>query len=215
MTEQVAGRVVQLNADGTFNQVIASVPTPTGIVADPFTGHLFVSTDPSGSIYDVNPATKTATPFLTVPNPDGLSLSPDGKTLYVAAVGAPGGGHILGFDTTTKAQVFDSGAINGVDGTALGVGPLAGNIFANTNFGQFVEVNLTTGVQTLFGTGGTRGDFVAVDPNNGSLLLTQSDRILRISGFITAVPEPGSVILMGTGLLVVFGFLRRHRAAPR
>ena len=31
---------------------------------------------------------------------------------------------------------------------------LAGNIFGNTNFGQFVEVNLTTDVQTVIGTGG-------------------------------------------------------------
>jgi hypothetical protein len=213
MTEQSLGRVVQLNPDGTVNQLIVNLPGATGIVADPITGHLFVSVYSANTIYDVNPAAKSATLFLSnVPTPDGLSLSPDGKTLYVAAVG-DAGGHILGFDTTSKNQVFDSGGLSGVDGTALGTGVLAGNIFGNTNFGQFVEVNLTTSVQTVIGTAGTRGDFVAVDPSNGSLLITQTNEVLRISipngGFGPPVPEPTSWVLMGIGLLGILGSIYR------
>ena len=113
--------MVQLNSNGTFNQLIVNLAGATGIVADPLTGHLFVSIYGGNTIYDVNPVAKTATLFLSnVPTPDGLSLSPDGKTLYVAAVG-DSGGHILGFDTTSKSQVFDSGGLSGVDGTALGL----------------------------------------------------------------------------------------------
>jgi len=97
-----------------------------------------------------------------------------------------------------------------VDRIALGTEPLAGNVFGNTNFGQLVEVNLATHVQTLFATGGTRGDFVAVDPLDGSLLVTQTDRILRISGFTAAVPEPSSLITAGIGGLVLLIFAVRR-----
>jgi hypothetical protein len=57
------------------------------------------------------------------------------------------------------------------DGTAIGTGPLAGNIFANTNGGTIVEVNLATLAQTPIASGGSRGDFVTLDPN-GTLMVT-------------------------------------------
>ena len=87
--------------------IVGGFDHPVGIAADPFTGHLFVS-DQFSQIYDVDPIAKTKTPFVSVPA-DGLSLSPDGSILYAAA----GNGHILGFNTTSKAQVFDSGFIPG------------------------------------------------------------------------------------------------------
>jgi hypothetical protein len=96
-----------------------------------------------------------------------------------------------------------------VDGTALGAGTLAGNIFVNTNAGTVVEVNLTTLARTLIATGGTRGDFVTVDPTNGTLLLTQTNQIFRLTappgGSFGAVPEPQTLTifgLIGLGLLL-------------
>ena len=203
MSQQSTGDVVQINANGTFNQVIVTgIPAATGLLADPANGHLFVST-PGGnnSIYDINPLTKTATLFESGTYIDGLTISSDGKTLY----GADNNGHIYGFDTTTKAIVFDSGFIpGGIDGTALGVGTLAGNIFVNTNGGTVYEVNLSTLAQTLIASLGTRGDFVAVDPN-GTLLLTQTDSIYRLTapsgGGFGSVPEPSSILLVGLGCL--------------
>jgi len=53
---------------------------------------------------------------------------------------------------------------------------MAGKIYANENNGNVIEIDLLTKSQTIIATGGSRGDFVAVDPN-GSLLLTQTDRI--------------------------------------
>src|SRR5262249_38861359 len=50
-----------------------------------------------------------------------------------------------------------------------------------TNDGTIIEVNLTTLAQTTIATNGTRGDFVTVDPTNNTLLVTQSDAIVRIS----------------------------------
>jgi hypothetical protein len=78
--------------------------------------------------------------------------------------------------------VFDSGTISGgPDGIALGAGALAGNLFVNTNSGTLVDVNLATTTQTLIASGGSRGDFVTVDPNNGTLFVTQSDRLMRLT----------------------------------
>ena len=196
MTRQGIGDLVQVNNNGTFNQVIATgMPSATGITADPFNGHVFVSTIGSGVVFDVDPIAKTKSVFANVAA-DGLSLSLDGKTLYAEV-----NSHILGFDTTTKAQVFDSGAIPGsADGTAVGAGPFAGFIFANTNSGQLFEINLTTMAQTLIATGGSRGDFVTVDPATNTLLITQTDRIQRLNGASFVVPEPSSIALIGIGL---------------
>jgi len=118
--------------------------------------------------------------------------------------------YIVGYDTTSGALAFLSDVIPGTpDGAAVGIGPLAGRIFTNTNGGQVVAVNLTTKVETVIASGGSRGDFATLDPSNGSLLLTQTDEILRLTppagGFGGgAVPEPSSLVLMSSGLL---GFL--------
>src|SRR6185436_17628374 len=126
---------------------------------------------------DVDPVAKTATVFANV-DADGLALSADGGTLYAAVQRQ----HIVGFATATKTQVFDSGTISFVDGPALGIGSLAGKLFANVNDGTVWQVDLASGVQTLLASGGSRGDLVAVDPADGTLLLTQTDRVLRLHG---------------------------------
>lgn len=208
------GRVLQINDDGTFNQVIVSgVPQALGMAVNPADGHLFVASGSNNQILDVDPVAKTMTVFAHVSRPDGISISPDGKTLYAAAYGT---GHIVGFDVLTGAQVFDSGYIgSGVDGTAAGSGAFSNLLFANLNNGKLIEIDLTTHAQTVIGIGGSRGDFVTVDPSNNTLLITQSDRILRLTGAsFTAVPEPGSLVLMGLGSLLTLGLFRR-RAAGR
>lgn len=213
MTQQGAGKVVEINSNGTFVQDIVNIGFATGIIANPANGHLFVSN--VSQIFDVNPVTKTSTLFVTA-GADGLSISSDGSILYAAILG----NGILGFNTTTKAQVFNSGFIpGGLDGTALGFGSLAGNIFGNTNGGTVVEVNLTTLAQTTLATGGSRGDFVSVDPNNNTLLLTQTDRIVRLiaptgGGFGSdgsTVPEPSTWLLLGSGLAALFARRRRRQ----
>ena len=101
MTRQGIGDLVQVNANGTFNQVIVTgLPAATGIVTNPFNGHLYVSTLGNNVIWDVDPIAKTKVALVNA-NLDGLTLSADGKTIY----GVQGGSNVLGFDTVSHAQV--------------------------------------------------------------------------------------------------------------
>ena len=205
--QQSTGQLLALNANGTINHVVRSGLTGiTGLVADPLTGHLYASM--SGQIIEIDPVANVVTTFEAV-GADGLTLSADGTKLYAEV----GGTQIIGYSTATKAQVYASGTITGTpDGTALGTGALAGDLFVNTNGGTLVEINLSTNVQSVIATGGSRGDFVVVDPNNDSLLLTQTDRVLRLtapngSGFEGAAPLP-STALAGLGLFGALGLVK-------
>ena len=204
MTSQSGNNVSQIDSSGQFVQNIVSNTNATGIIANPANGHLFVSN--GSNIFDVDPLNKTSVLFNNAPA-DGLST--DGTNLYASISST----RVLGYNIATKAQIFDSGVISTVDGTALGFGSLAGNIFANTNDGRFVEINLATSAQTVLATGGSRGDFVTVDPN-GTLLITQSNSIVRLTatgGGFAQTPEPGSIALLA-GVGISGGlFLKRRR----
>ena len=97
----------------------------------------------------------------------------------------------------------------------MGTGSFAGLLFVNTNAGQVFEINLTTLAQTSIATGGSRGDFVTVDPSTNTLLLTQTDRIVRLNGAsFTSVPEPGPLVLGAVlGLAALGGRLVAARCA--
>jgi hypothetical protein len=195
LAEFNSGKVVKLNADGSFNQDIVSIGLPTGIVANPVNGHLLVTSQTLNSIVDVDPIAKTMRTLISgLSRPDGISITPNGKTVYLSNYGA---GHVLGFDLSTGKQVFDSGFISGgADGNALGSGGLAGNLFVNTNDGRVIEINLSSLAQTVLASGGTRGDFIVSDPD-GSLLVTQSSEIYRLTlpggGGLTLAANPGGV----------------------
>lgn len=212
MTQDTAASLVEINADGTSKQtILTNISHPNGIVGNTSNGHIFVSTD--SGILDVNPDTRTFRVFQSI-RADGLTI--DSTTLYAEA----GGNRIIGYRLSDGAQVFNSGAINDApDGTALGTGTLAGDIFVNTNGGRLLEFNLTgTPAATVLGVGGSRGDFVTVDPN-GTLLLTQTDRILRLTapagGGFGNTPEPGTITMLVAGGLTGAAFLRRRKCARR
>jgi sugar lactone lactonase YvrE len=218
MAQQANSRVVELNASGTFNQVIASLPAAaTGIATNPINGHLYVSA--GSAIYEIDPATNSVVPIVTSFVADGLTVNASGSILYAAGFNSQS---IIGFDTLTHATVFDSGFVPGQpDGIAIGAsGPLAGKIYVNTNGGELIEIDLATKVQLVMLTGGSRGDFVSVDPYNGTLLITQTDQILRLTpinggfeGATTPLPATLPLFVSGLGALVFLTYLKKRKQA--
>ena len=212
MAQQSAGQIIQVNEDTSLNHVlIGGLNGPVGLITNPKTGHLLSSINGAAKIVDINPATGVVTDVITgLSDVDGISLSSDGTIVYAAV---RGNGHLQGYDIASHLLVFDASVPN-LDGTAVGTGLLNGNIFANTTVGQLIEINLMTNAQTIIASGGSRGDFVTVDPN-GTLLLTQTDRILRLTapqgGGFGSTPEPGAITLLLAGGLTCGGLLLRRR----
>jgi hypothetical protein len=195
MVGYFSASVSQLNTDGTLNHVIVYDPnnlySAEDVVADPARGHLYVSTQQHG-LWDVDPNTGVKRQIVAG-GFCGLALSADGTTLY-AGHGDPGDqltdGRVLGFDTTTRAQVWDSGPMEPVQrfcysSPALGSGSFAGNLYVSMFDGQVFEVNIADPTQQhpLIADQGPHsgGTFITVDPNDGSFLIGEADRIERLT----------------------------------
>jgi sugar lactone lactonase YvrE len=211
-----AGDVVEINpATGAIKRTVASdVPCATGLAVDPKSGDLFVSQDAcQGGVVRVSgfaDGPGTVKPYAVTPCcADGLTFAPDG-TLY-----AGDGGHVLQIAGTTSSTPGATRSIASVphaDGVAIGV-PSAGQdpfVVVNRTDGEVTKVDFSQfpPTQTTIVSGGTRGDFVAVD-SRGCLFATQTSSVARITppgrGCDLAPTTPGALPAPGIVIETVAG----------
>jgi hypothetical protein len=218
---------VRFNDNGTEAAIVAPTAMPAlGMAANSVTGHL-IATSNRGLI-DIDPV---ANSFRVVraslaSDADGVSLSPDGSIAYI---GFYSSGHVIGYRVADGTVAFDSGNIGHFpDGTGVIVSnnSLNGKIIVNGEDGTvgLLDPNGAAGNFLLIAQNvGQRGDYVAADRSNGSLLLDYSTEVDRlacgpncaIGGVppVAAVPEPSTYAMIGACLALLAAKLRRRKAA--
>ena len=208
------GPYEHLNSDGTHSPIPGLTATnAAGIWGNPVNGHIVASANQG--LIDIDPLAGTFRVIVS-PNPgaDGVSVSPDGTTLY-ASVPFPGT-QIRAYNIATGTLLATYSA-NGHDSDGTGVitgGKFNGFIIVNNNDGTVGLIDSMTGIEDIIASGGSRGDFVSPDTSNGTLFLSQQDRVDRLicpPGSSCSplpppsVPEPSSVALLATAMFSLGG----------
>jgi len=174
-----------------------------GMWTNPVNGHLIAST--YSGLVDIDPIAETFRVINGGLFPDGVSVSKDGATAYVE-----NGGTIQAYAIATGALLHTYFTGHAPDGTGVIYGgKFDGDIIVNNNDGTVGLLDPTSGDLSIIADGGSRGDFVSADSNNGTLFLSQVDRVMRLScgsdcsigAPPTPTPEPGSLALAGLALL--------------
>ncbi|MEJ7927588.1 SMP-30/gluconolactonase/LRE family protein [Sphingobium sp. AN641] len=106
-----AGSIFSIRPDGSDKQVIIDPKAgyiPNDLAMDKEGGFYFTdfqgnNANPIGGVYHVAPDMKTITPIIThLSMPNGIAISPDGKTLWVGEVGT---GFLHRIDLATPTQI--------------------------------------------------------------------------------------------------------------
>lgn len=224
------GEVYGAQAFGGFYERFASDGSRTQIpnlAAAGLRGHLGMWTDPANQhliaasnqgLVDIDPVAGTFKVIKSGLFPDGVSVSPDGKTAYVE------NGVIQAYDIATGSLVRSFPNLgHSPDGTGvISGGPLNGDIIVNNNDGTVglldpAKPDGDPNQFVLIATGGTRGDFVSPDHNNGTLFLSQNEQVARLScgpdcSIGAPIPEPESYALMLAGLALLGWTVRRKNS---
>jgi PEP-CTERM motif-containing protein len=213
---QAQGGVYEhFNSDGSFspipNLVAAGLFDNLGMWGDPVNGHIITTS--SKGLVDIDPITGTFRVINASVNGDGVSVSPNGTTAYVEV-----GGQINSYNIATGALLATYAAGSAPDGTGvISGGKFNGDVVVNGNFGTVGLLDPTTSSFVIIANGGTRGDFVSPDSNNGSLFLSQNEAVDRLtcgpgcSFTPPPTPEPSTFALFGMALASVALIYRRRK----
>jgi hypothetical protein len=213
--EDVSGGLYQVSATlGLTAVAVTGGFTPIlGLAGNPVTGDLLAyGAGSSGDgVYDINPLTGANTLIVGGSSFDGVSVSPDGTTVYVES----NSNSVLGYNIATHAQVFSYSSPDSPDGTGvISGGVYNGYVIVNNNDGTVSLVTPNGSSATIIASGGSRGDFTS--PDNGSLLLSEYGFMYSLNapggtfGGGTA-PEPASLTLLGLGGLGLLGCTWRRK----
>jgi hypothetical protein len=177
------------------------------VADDPVDDAVFVSACDSGSpivrVDNPSSATPTVSSFGIQPPDasqcfDGLAVTSDGSTLYATDSGTQ---TIRGYRIATGDEV-SAVSVAGHDpdgiavvraGTVMNGVDFSNNVFVNSNDGTIerIDTNSPGDPVTVVASGGSRGDFAAVDPS-GCLFVTQSATVEKLTPciFQTTLPPP-------------------------
>ena len=222
--QALGGIYYHFTSDGTFTPIpnlqADNLRGYLGMSSNPADGHIIAASNQG--LVDINPVAGTYRVINSSVFPDGVSVSPDGKVAYVEA------GAILAYNIATGALLNTYSTGHSPDGTGvISGGKLNGDIVVNNNDGTVGLIdpsksNTDPNQFMIIADGGTRGDFVSPDTNNGTLFLSQNEQVARLScgpgcGFIppppSSVPEPASAALFVAGLIALPILVRSQRRA--
>jgi len=207
-------------SNGTFTPIpnlqAASLTGYLGVWNNPTNNHLIASSNQG--LVDIDPVAGTYRVINASVFPDGITVSPDGTTIYAEVSGT-----IQSFNLTTGALIRTFSVGHSPDGTGVvSGGILNGFVVVNNNDGTVglldpTKANGDPNQYVIIANNGTRGDFVSPDGSNGTLFLSQTDQVARLScgancsiGSTNTAPEPLAFALAGLGLVGLAG-VRRYR----
>lgn len=200
---------------------VASHRSNLGMWGNPVNGHI-ISSGLDGLV-DIDPVTGAFHVIAAVgASIDGVTVSPDGTIAYVEL-----GGTIQSYAIATGALIHTFFTGHAPDGTGvISGGKFDGDIIVNNNDGTLglLDPDKADGDPLQFviiATGGTRGDFVSPDFNNGTLFISQTEQIARLScgpGCAIGgpppepgVPEPTSFALLIAAAIAGLGMRRQQK----
>jgi hypothetical protein len=217
-----ASPIMQFNNNGTFAPMgpvgspVRSLNDNLGMWGDSVNGHLIAAT--TIGLVDITPSTGAVRVINGSLFPDGVTVSPDGTKIFAAS-----GGNVIEVDMTTGAVLATfNGQGRGPDGTGVIIGGLFdGDIVVNNNDGTLglIDPHVLNPVEVIIASGGTRGDFVSADTNNGTLFLSQLQAVDRLGcgpgcsiSVSPGVPEPSTWVMMLLGFAGLgFAFRQSRR----
>ena len=182
-----SGRIYSVASNGSFTQIANLAQDSEGLAIGTskfgsFAGYLLVGSEGSGQINAINPTTHAVTLVTTVPSAEVLSSVP---------LNLGSGGPLEGFYAANyPVDIINAGASQ----------------FAGLQ-GDLVVTGETTGLMTDIHWNGS----TFVSTNIGAFPNQPEDGIFVTQAIIHPTPEPGTILMVGTGVVGLAGALRRKR----